>query len=232
MTDVVPELLEKIKKDYMKEATTNSAMKRVISLIESGQATYKDLNDYAVWSGQFLSISIRKHVTEAVLPDGRMYFNIADRILGETLKDNYELVSTAAETVQKTLNRKAGLGINSVKPKLNEDRIKGLVNRIANETEFGNVEWLLGEPIVNFSQNIVDETIKVNAEFHSRLGMNPVVKRIAEPGACEWCREVEGTYAYPNVPDDVYRRHDRCRCITEYDPGEGKAQNVWTKRWV
>lgn len=37
---------------------------------------------------------------------------------------------------------------------------------------------------------------------------------------------------YPHVPADVYRRHERCRCKVEYDPGDGRRQNVWDKKWT
>lgn len=34
------------------------------------------------------------------------------------------------------------------------------------------------------------------------------------------------------MPADVYRRHERCRCRVEYDPGDGRRQNVWDKKWT
>ena len=35
------------------------------------------------------------------------------------------------------------------------------------------------------------------------------------------------------APDgsDVWRRHNNCRCTVDYDPGEGKVQDVWSKKW-
>lgn len=46
-----------------------------------------------------------------VLPDGRMYFNIAERILNPTLQNNYDLVSEFTTEVQTTLNESAGIGL-------------------------------------------------------------------------------------------------------------------------
>ena len=44
---------------------------------------------------------------------------------------------------------------------------------------------------------------------------------------CDWCREVVGEYDYPDVSDDVYKRHRYCRCTVEYKAGNGRAQDVW-----
>lgn len=232
MKDIVPELLDKIRTDFEKLISEDVLIQKIDKLIKTGTATYKDANEYAVSAGRLLSAAISKHISAEAMPEGRMYFNIADRILGETLSDNYKLVSAAAEEVQSALNANAGIGIKSVKPKLNTDRIKGLVDKISNETDFEKVAWLLGEPVVNFSQSVVDDSIKANAEFHYKSGLNAKIVRTPEFSACEWCREIAGTYAYPDVPEDVYRRHERCRCIVDYDPGTGKTQNVWSKRWT
>lgn len=34
-------------------------------------------------------------------------------------------------------------------------------------------------------------------------------------------------WIYPHVPNDVYRRHHYCYCTAEYNPGDGKRQDVW-----
>jgi len=47
------------------------------------------------------------------------------------------------------------------------------VNRLASEESFDDVKWLLDDPIVNFSQSIVDDSIRKNAEFHHKVGLSP-----------------------------------------------------------
>jgi hypothetical protein len=71
-------------------------------------------------------------------------------------------------------------------------------------------------------------------EFQGRSWLTPKVIRRAERKCCKWCSDLDGIYDYPNIPDDVYRRHDRCRCTVEYDPADGKRkrQNVHTKKWT
>ncbi len=229
--DIVPELLDKIQKEFNAGMSKSSIVSAVKKAMDSGTATHIDANDYAQEVGSILARSFRKHITPDSLPDGRMYFNIADRILNQTLGNNHELIATASAEIQTQLNTSAGIGIKGIKIELNKDRIKGLVDRVSSEVEFEKIAWILDEPVVNFSQSIVDDTIKANAEFHSKAGLKPTIVRTPEARACEWCREVAGTYTYPNVPEDVYRRHERCRCTVEYNPGDSKKQDVWTKEW-
>lgn len=231
MDDIVPGLLETIQADFKKSIKDNPALNRIAKLIEEGTATYKEASEYAEWIGQLLSTSIKRNVTATALPDGRMYYNIAERILGDSLKGSQELISKATSTIQDSLNKSAGIGMKSVKPPLNKDRIAGLVNKISGEEDFEKVKWLLDEPVVNFNRSIVDDFVKINADFHARSGLSPVLHRIAEPSCCDWCSNLAGTYDYRDAPDEIYRRHERCKCRVEYDPGEGKRQNVWTKGW-
>ena len=34
------------------------------------------------------------------------------------------------------------------------------------------------------------------------------------------------------MPSDVYARHNNCTCTVEYDPGDGRRQDVWSKQWT
>ena len=53
--------------------------------------------------------------------------------------------------------------------------------------------------------------------------------RRADPNCCKWCADLEGEYDYDLAPDDIYRRHEFCRCTVTYI-SEKKSQNVWSKR--
>ena len=76
---------------------------------------------------------------------------------------------------------------------------------------------------------MVDDAVKANAEFHYDAGLKPVITRRLGGDACAWCRNLAGSYEYHSEPEDVYRRHERCRCTVEYKPDKKKRQNVWTK---
>ena len=230
--DIVPELLEKIQRDFNTEIRRNKKLQRIREMIENGTATYEQAYEYAQEVGGALATTFERHIKSDVLPDGHMYYNIADRILNPTLQTNHIMVAAVSVEIQQILNRQAGLGLKGIEAPLNQHRIKSIIERVVAEEVFDDVEWMLAAPIVNFTQSVVDDTIQANAEFQYQSGLYPKIIRIvhgSEP--CDWCKRVAGVYKYPDVPEDVYKRHDRCRCTVEYDPGDARRQNVWTKEW-
>lgn len=228
MTDIAPLLLDGIKKDFKLAYDKNLAIKKILEMMQDGTATYKEANLYAVETGKILAKSYATNLSSAVLPDGKMYFNIADRVLNETLGDTYKLVAKASANVQADLNKAANIGIKSIEVSVNDDRIMGIINRIASEDEFDNVAWILDEPVVTLNQSAVFDTVKKNMEFQNESGLPVIVERVVTAGCCDWCKDVAGKYTYPDVPDEIYRGHDKCRCYVDFDVNEskGKRQTV------
>lgn len=230
--DIVPSLLKKIKSEFEGARLDSEVLKDLLSKLHHSKASYLDANQYAIEIGEILSKVLGVSLTNETLPDGKMYYNIAQRVLTDVLGRNYELVSDYTEQVQKNLNSEAKIGLAAQVPELNQDRIDGLVNRLASEESFDDVKWLLVDPIVIFSQSIVDDSIRKNAEFHHKVGLSPKIVRRVVGHPCKWCKSLEGSYTYPEVPKDIYRRHGNCRCTVDYHPGNGKKQNVHTKKWT
>lgn len=229
--DVLPSILQEVQERFERDFGKSEIVKNAFAALKAKKATYKTANEFAIEIGDILSKALGASLSTDKLPDGKMYYNIAQRLLTDVLGRNYELVSGYTSDVQKNLNQEAKIGLKVQVPELNLDRIAGIVNRFSSEENFEDVSWLLGEPIVNFTQSIIDDSIKKNAEFHHQSGLQPEIIRKSYFHCCEWCQEVQGNYKYPRVPKDVYRRHQHCRCIVDYDPKSGKTQNVWTKKW-
>lgn len=230
--DIVPVLLEEIQNEFDKRTYNSKKLKKAFLLLQNKKATYLDANNFAIEIGEILSDVLRTKITAEVLPDGKMYFNIADRILNPTMKKNYDLISNFIVDVQTELNRTANLRLKGQIPEFNQDRIDGIVNRISSEEDFESIKWLLDDPIINFSQSIVDDGIKANAEFHAKAGLQPQIIRRVSGHACEWCSRLGGIYGYYEAPKEVYQRHERCRCMVDYNPGNGRKQDVWSKTWT
>lgn len=228
--DVTPALLDKIQREFSLGLNQSSKVASIQSKLTNGTATYLDAQAYSIELGELLAKAFKMHLSSDVLPEGRMYYNIAEKILNATLGNNHQLISTVTKQVQELLNTKAGIGLKSVDVPVYKSKIKSLVNRISNEENFDDIAWMMDAPVVTFSQNIVDELLKANVNFHGKSGFVPKITRIVHGHKpCDWCRSKAGNYEYPDVPNDIYKRHDRCKCSVTYDPGEGKKQNVWTK---
>lgn len=113
-----------------------------------------------------------------------------------------------------------------------ENRIQGIVDRISSEDDFDSIKWITQAPVQTFCRSAVDETAQKNAELQRDLGIQAkIVRTMTGKENCKWCEGLAGEYEYPDVPDDVYRRHDDCDCVVEYQPGDGSVQDVWSKEW-
>ena len=229
--DIVPELFNEIDKTFKLKAKESKIIKDKLKALKNKKANYKDANEFALEVGKILANTFQDKIKTEDLPDGKMYYNIAKRLIEPNMVRNHDLVSEYSKEVQSQLNKQANISIQSQKADLNQDRIDKLVDKITRYDSFDDGKWLLIEPIINFTQAVVDETIKKNANLHYKSGLNPKIIRKEHGNCCDWCKEIVGTYSYPDVPEDVYRRHRHCRCTVDYYPGDGKKQDVWSKKW-
>ncbi len=230
MDDIAPGLLDQISKSFWTQYKADKKIKAIHEKVYAGTATYEEAQAFAVETGEIMSRVLQTHITADALPDGRMYYNIAERVLRSTFRDGHQAVAEVCAQVQTALNQSAGIGIKAIVPEFSEDRLMGIVNRVSAAESFDNVAWILGDPVVNFCQSVVDASVEQNAQFHYNSGLQPKVVRTSAGKCCDWCSALAGTYRYPDVPRDVYRRHENCRCLVTYNPGDGKWQNVHTKR--
>ena len=123
------------------------------------------------------------------------------------------------------------------------DRITGIIDRLTDADQYSDIAWILDAPVENIAWSVVDDTMKANADFQYKAGLPAKVVRKTEPSGfrsvkrgnktityrvpCKWCQMVAGTYTYPNVPKEVWQRHDGCECIITYTPaGGGKTQTI------
>ena len=230
--DIVPGILEKIKKEYGIKVSESDALKNIRELAAKKEITYKDAQAASQEIGKILSEAYGDELTAEILPNGRMYYNIASRIVRPTMEQAYFDIADITELTQNALNEAAGIGLKAIRPALKPDRIEGIIDRLAEAEKFEDVAWMLQAPVSTFCQSIVDDAVQANAEFQHKAGMQPKIIRRTAGNCCEWCSRLAGTYSYPNVPKDVYRRHNNCNCTVEYDPGDGRRQNIYTKRYI
>lgn len=230
MDDIAPALWRDIEEALHELNTKSERLRFLQDLVESGKADYITGHEIAKIYGKNTAEAL-KVITKERLPDGKMWFNIADRTVRPAMEMDFTYVADAAERIQETLNESAGIGLKAVKPVPNRYRIQDLIDKLTESDDFDDVSWLLDNPVKNYSESVMDDAVRQNASFQWRTGVRATVKRITDGSCCAWCSNLAGTYSYPDVPEDVYRRHENCTCLVAYNPGSGRYQNVHSRGW-
>ena len=234
MTDIVPELQDAIENTFRANLKNSKRIAELQEALEIGTANFGAADQYALEVGQALADAFHKHVSSGTLPDGKMYYNIAERVIPTSCRASHSEIADYAVAMVRGMNERAGLGIAPQSPKLNTDRIKGLVERACSADQYDDICKSFESDLVNYSQSVATDTLIENAEFQWSAGLSPVIHRTASANCCEWCADLAGDYPYEEVREtgsDVYRRHRDCNCEITFDPGSGRVQNVHTKRW-
>lgn len=101
---------------------------------------------------------------------------------------------------------------------------------MAKKKTFENIiSNLLGEPVSNLCHAFYDQYVEANVKFRSRAGMKEVIIRRQLGKCCKWCADLAGIYTPENAPDDIYKRHDNCKCMVTYKDEDGYT-DVWSKK--
>ena len=209
---------------FDKAVARDPQIRGLMERVTKGTATYADASRLSSLTGQKLGRILTDSFGVYELP----VENIRT-VLQRTCLQNYNIVADAVEQVQESLNKKAGIGLKPKVPKYNRDRVDGIASEIE-DRGYDAVSRSLPAQIENQSMAIVDDAVRENADFHYNAGLSPKITRISDSNCCKWCDDLAGTYDYP-CDSEVYRRHENCRCVVEYDPGTGKYQDVYSKRW-
>lgn len=228
MADIALDLLKKIQERFSRYKAADKELAPLIWAVRDGKADYTTAIRCAARLGELLARAIKWETSPEKLSDFQMTDEIAEALLEPLFWDGYDLVREISYEAQKVLNIKAGIGLKPIQPTLNKSRVNGLVKKVSSYEQYQDAAWVLDEPVVNFMQSVVDDSIRKNVDAHAAAGLHPIVQRICTDECCDWCRQMAGVYAYP-VPRDVYRRHERCRCLVVYDSGAGEIRNVHTK---
>ena len=216
--DIAPKLIAGVRKEFQRNCLKDVEMRKLSEKVGNGEATYEDAYKYAESIGTARANAFKSVISSDVLPDGKMYYNIAERLMTDSLTTDHNMVADFSEMVQQAINDyRIGIDMKAQRADLDEDRIDGFVQRLASEDNYDDVAWITQEPVKTHARSVVDDTIKKNAEFQHKAGIKVAVKRDAASDCCKWCDGLVGDYTYPGVPRDVFARHDNCRCTLDYN---------------
>lgn len=240
MTELGNSLYTKASQIFDGLVASDRKLKRIRARLRDG-TSYFDANDYAVRLGELLSKALNQST------DGLSFLSeeVAQELLEPLLTQDHDLIGVAINQIQKNMNTANGVGLNPMIPEVNTNRIDGLIKKVASG-DLDQTRWVLGEPIVNYSMSVVDEGIQKNAEATSKIGLKAYIIREAESSGtkavkrgnktyryivpCKWCADLAGKYDYEDVKNtgnDVYRKHEGCRCHITYAQGT-RREDTWT----
>lgn len=177
MSEFAQDLLDHVGKDFQKKLQKDRKLKTLAKRIRDGTVSYDGANEYAVRVGEMLSEALLGN-TETL---SFMSEEVAREVLYPLLTADHDLLATVVEQVQNNMNAEDGLGISALLPDLDTNRIDGLIEKVSSYALFDDARWLFGEPIVNYSQSVVDQGMRKNAEASARLGMKTVIRRKTAP---------------------------------------------------
>lgn len=230
--DVVPVLNQKIQASFKREVMKDRRVMRVSKRIRDGTADLGDAHAYAESLGEDLSKALVSNLNASTLPNGVLYYNIAQRTVVPALEQNYELVNETASQIQAIVDKKNKVGLKAVKAGFPKERIQGMIDKMtADDITLEEALAWLREPIVNNSEAFADDYVEANSKFRTESGLKAKLIRRAEAKCCDWCAALEGEYDYGDAPEDIYRRHEFCRCTITYQT-EKISQSAWSKtKW-
>lgn len=203
---------EELRQQLVKAIEADPKLWELVLKLDSGAGTYEEVNDIAA----FLGDTIAEELAKAYSPEALEAYMVA----------GHDLVSLLSETAQRNLNDAAGIGVNPMKTKPPNARIKTLVEDMA-IIEPERLSDELANVIPPEVLSMVDAIVKYNADFQAKAGLRPIIKRTwsgsypsHDTKHTDWCHDIAGKYTYGTEPSNVYARHKGCRCKVEYFPNE------------
>ena len=136
--DIVPQLYEDILDSFNKAVEANKRIRIFKKKLEAGTATEKDVAEYAKRLGECAEAALSSNLTEERLPDGKLYWNIAERTIKPLLKEAHELVMKAAARQLQLEDKKTGINLKPAETEFPEERINELIDTIIRYSEDGN----------------------------------------------------------------------------------------------
>ena len=93
-------------------------------------------------------------------------------------------------------------------------------------------DGFLRATLENISRGMYDDFVESSCRSMRKSGAKAVIVRKEIGSCCDWCRSLAGTYDYSagQYPDDIFRRHENCRCIVTVSNEKGHYTDVWSKR--
>ena len=130
--DIVPELYERIHKDFRSRIAINPWIRAFRKKLKAGTATPKAASHYAMLIGRSAGEALANGLTEDNLPDGKIYWNIAKRTIEPILRESTDMVNDAMVSIIDVMHKRKRIGIKPQRAEFNQGRCDAIMSKIVN----------------------------------------------------------------------------------------------------
>ena len=180
------------------------------------------VDQFARDSGRLLAYEIIAVLEWEKFPEALLFESVARDIIFPLLEVQHQNLTPYFEKVQDAESRKNGWNIKSQMAEFSKSRANGLVETMINKA-YSSLISSFPATSEQFSQGMIDDSVKSNADYIYKVGYPVKVTRTPENKACKWCDRLAGTYDYSALTntDDIWKRHEGCKCDIEITKGGG-----------
>lgn len=234
MSDITKEYLDGLKEEFYKKYSSSKKIQNLEKLLKDGKATCEDAFQYSKEVGNLIKLVLHENITDEILTDGYLGYMNALSIFNDVIHRNHELINQYCQKTFTQINKQAGINLKGVSVEYDQNKTDGIVE-CAVKDKYINTRAEIEEAVVTNAKTYYDSSVRKNADFQYKSGLNPKIIRTAVGKTCKWCKSLAGTYDYYDVSDtgnDVFRRHRNCDCLVVYSPRKGKYQDAHSKQWM
>lgn len=223
VVDVAPELAAKIDRLYTDALKNDKTIVRLGTKLQKQPLSASEIRTLSERLGKHASDALREVLTPEALPDGLVYWNIAERTIKPLLEKVYATENAVQTASQMLTDKAAGINIAISKGVNPADRINEVLNFAVNSTTGEQISNALNDPVKTTALDFMDDFIKANANIRNGLGFKQTVIREYDgvglgrgTRPCNWCIGRAGTWTYQQAIDNgVFERHVGCGCTIE-----------------
>lgn len=130
MKDVAPKLLEKLNKTFGQKVAIDPQIRSYKKKLEAGKLTERDCALYIRKVVSIASASVTDVMKPKNLPDGKLYWNIAEAVIVPFLKGVIVQMNNIAVSTMKDSDKKQNINIKIQKLRYPDGQIRSYLNMI------------------------------------------------------------------------------------------------------
>jgi hypothetical protein len=141
MKDIGLELQKSIETALNERLAIDVVIKAIKLKVENGKATQRDVTMLCKRLGEIASKVLIENIKPEMMPNDKMYWNIAEKAIKPLLIKIHGIVNKVAAEVVMAEHKANGIHIKPIEPVFPKERIESLINNFVNAYNVGIEEY-------------------------------------------------------------------------------------------